>query len=54
MNYVSTTILTVLFNFQTPRTYSANNIDDLTEVVVHIKKKYPNTILGGIGVSMGG
>lgn len=43
-----------LFFFQTPRTYSANNIDDLTEVILHIKKKYPDTILGGIGVSMGG
>lgn len=35
-------------------TYSANNIDDLIEVVLHIKNKYPDTILGGIGVSMGG
>ncbi|XP_025414841.1 protein ABHD1-like [Sipha flava] len=68
--YVRATSLTVqksgfrvvVFNYRgiggielkTPRTYSANNIDDLTEVIIHIKKKYPNTILGGIGVSMGG
>uniref|UniRef100_A0A2S2P2P3 Abhydrolase domain-containing protein 3 n=1 Tax=Schizaphis graminum TaxID=13262 RepID=A0A2S2P2P3_SCHGA len=52
----------VVFNYRgiggielkTPRTYSANNIDDLTEIVGHIKSKYPDTILGGIGVSMGG
>ncbi|XP_027840581.1 phospholipase ABHD3-like [Aphis gossypii] len=52
----------VVFNYRgiggielkTPRTYSANNIDDLTEVVGHIKSKHPDTILGGIGVSMGG
>ncbi|XP_050523517.1 phospholipase ABHD3 [Daktulosphaira vitifoliae] len=52
----------VVFNYRgiggiqlkTPRSYSANNIEDLLEVIIHIKHKYPNTVLGGLGISMGG
>ncbi|XP_050433531.1 phospholipase ABHD3-like [Adelges cooleyi] len=52
----------VVFNYRgvggvelkTPRSYSANNIEDLTEVVNHLKRKYPKTIVGGLGTSLGG
>lgn len=39
---------------QTARTYSATNIEDLTEVLNHIKHKRPNCPIAGIGFSMGG
>lgn len=41
-------------NPQTPRLYCAANVDDLTEVIAHIKKTHPNSKLGATGISMGG
>lgn len=39
---------------KTPRTYCAANSDDLSEVVEHVRKLYPNVPLGATGISMGG
>lgn len=39
---------------QTPRLYCAANVDDLTEIIAHIKNCHPNSKLGATGVSMGG
>lgn len=39
---------------QTPRTYCACNYEDLTEVIDHVKSKYPESPLGCTAVSMGG
>lgn len=39
---------------KTPRTYSASNCDDLTEVIEHVRKLYPHVLLGATGISMGG
>ncbi|XP_022180325.1 protein ABHD1-like isoform X1 [Myzus persicae] len=52
----------VVFNYRgrggvklkTARTYSATNIEDLTEVLKHVKSKRPNSPIAGIGFSMGG
>ncbi|XP_050420868.1 phospholipase ABHD3-like isoform X2 [Adelges cooleyi] len=52
----------IVFNYRgvggvelkTPRGYCGNNTEDLTEVINHVKQKYPKTILGGLGVSLGG
>ncbi|XP_050424499.1 phospholipase ABHD3-like isoform X2 [Adelges cooleyi] len=41
-------------DLKTPRSYSANNIEDLTEIIDHVKQKYPKSVLGGLGISMGG
>ncbi|XP_050440404.1 phospholipase ABHD3-like [Adelges cooleyi] len=51
----------VVFNYRglggvklkTPKCYSGSNIEDLTEVIHHVKQKYPKTVLGGLGISMG-
>uniref|UniRef100_T1J8Q0 AB hydrolase-1 domain-containing protein n=1 Tax=Strigamia maritima TaxID=126957 RepID=T1J8Q0_STRMM len=37
----------------TPRTYCACNCEDLSEVVSHIKSKFPEAPLVGVGISMG-
>lgn len=55
-------VRTVVFNnrglggieLKTPRLYCAANIEDLSEVVNHIKKLNPDVKLGGAGISMGG
>ncbi|XP_076299060.1 abhydrolase domain containing Hydr1 isoform X1 [Lasioglossum baleicum] len=39
---------------KTQRTYCAANSDDLSEVVEHVRKLYPNVPLGATGISMGG
>ncbi|XP_075233529.1 abhydrolase domain containing Hydr1 isoform X2 [Lycorma delicatula] len=39
---------------KTQRTYCAANTDDLQEVLEHIKAKYPDAPVGGVGISMGG
>lgn len=39
---------------KTPRTYNAANIDDISEVIEHVKKLYPHVPLGATGISMGG
>lgn len=39
---------------QTPRTYCAANIEDTEFVIQHVKNKYPNAPLMGVGVSLGG
>ncbi|XP_078045015.1 abhydrolase domain containing Hydr1 isoform X1 [Augochlora pura] len=39
---------------KTPRTYCAANSDDLSEVIEHVRKLYPNVPLGATGISMGG
>lgn len=39
---------------QTPRLYCAANVEDVTEVIAHIKKTHPNSKLGATGISMGG
>ncbi|VVC40803.1 Serine aminopeptidase, S33,Alpha/Beta hydrolase fold,AB hydrolase 4 family [Cinara cedri] len=52
----------VVFNYRgrggmrlkTARAYSANNIEDLTEVLKHVKSKRPNSPIAAIGFSMGG
>ncbi|ELU04778.1 hypothetical protein CAPTEDRAFT_143198 [Capitella teleta] len=41
-------------DLKTPRTYNATNIEDLCEVIAHIKGRYPDSPLLGVGVSMGG
>lgn len=41
-------------HFQTPRLYSAANVEDLSEVVRHISKSYPTSKMGATGISMGG
>lgn len=55
-------VRTVVFNnrglggieLKTPRLYCAANIEDLSEVVNHIKKLNPDIKLGATGISMGG
>ncbi|XP_050424495.1 phospholipase ABHD3-like isoform X2 [Adelges cooleyi] len=52
----------VVFNYRgiggvklkTPKSYSGSNIEDLIEVIIRVKLKYPKTVLGGLGISMGG
>ncbi|XP_058804046.1 phospholipase ABHD3-like [Phymastichus coffea] len=52
----------VIFNYRgmggvkikTPKFYCAANCEDLAEVVDHVKKLHPQTILGAAGISMGG
>jgi predicted alpha/beta-fold hydrolase len=39
---------------QTSRTYCAANIDDLSAVVGHVKKRYTGSQLFAVGVSLGG
>lgn len=39
---------------KTPRLYSAANVDDLREVLLHISSTYPNSKFGATGISMGG
>ncbi|XP_059144373.1 phospholipase ABHD3-like isoform X2 [Physella acuta] len=39
---------------KTPRTYCAANIEDTEFVIQHVKNKYPNAPLMGVGVSLGG
>lgn len=41
-------------NSQTPRLYSAANVEDLAEVLQHISKSYPNSKIAATGISMGG
>lgn len=41
-------------HIQTPRLYSAANLDDLKEVLQHISSSYPNSKFGATGISMGG
>lgn len=43
-----------MYEFQTPRLYSAANVEDLSEVVRHISKSYPTSKIGATGISMGG
>ncbi|XP_050421653.1 phospholipase ABHD3-like isoform X2 [Adelges cooleyi] len=51
----------VVFNYRgvgglklkTPRSFTGHDLEDVTEVVNHVKQKYPKTILGGLGISMG-
>lgn len=38
---------------KTPRLYCANNIDDMDEVLRHIKSKYPNARIVATGISLG-
>lgn len=55
-------VRSVVFNYRglggiplkTPRTYCACNYEDLTEVIDHVKSKYPESPLGCTAVSMGG
>lgn len=44
----------IYFLNQTPRLYSAANVEDLSEVLQHIRKSYPNSKIGATGISMGG
>lgn len=39
---------------KTPRTYCAANCEDLIEVIDHVKVKYEGSLLGAVGISMGG
>lgn len=39
---------------KTPRLYCAANVEDLTEVIAHIKNTHPNSKMGATGISMGG
>lgn len=39
---------------KTPRLYCAANCEDISEVVNHVNKKYPNVKKGATGISMGG
>jgi abhydrolase domain-containing protein 1/3 len=41
-------------SLKTPRLYCAANCEDLSEVVNHVHKKYPNVKTGATGISMGG
>lgn len=41
-------------SLKTPRLYCAANCEDLSEVVNHVHKKYPNVKKGATGISMGG
>lgn len=41
-------------SLKTPRLYCAANCEDLSEVVNHVNKKYPDVKKGAAGVSMGG
>lgn len=47
-------LIFILYFVQTPRTYCAANIDDLTEVVEYVHEKYPDAPLAATGISMGG
>lgn len=38
----------------TPRTYSACDTEDLREVLIHIKAKYPGNPIYAVGISLGG
>jgi len=52
----------VVFNFRgrggltlkSPRTYCAANSEDLSEIIEHVKNKYPHAPLIAVGVSLGG
>jgi len=52
----------VVFNFRgrgglglkSPRTYSAANSDDLSEILDHVNEKYPNASIVVTGISLGG
>jgi len=39
---------------KTPRTYCGSNYEDFIEVLEHVKRKYPNALVGAVGISMGG
>lgn len=39
---------------KTSRTYCACNYEDLMEVIDHVKAKYEGSLLGAVGISMGG
>lgn len=41
-------------SLKTPRLYCAANCEDLSEVVNHVHKKFPNVRKGATGISMGG
>lgn len=43
-----------LFLLQTARLYCASNVEDVSEVIAHVKTLYPTVPLGVIGVSLGG
>jgi len=52
----------VVFNFRgrggislkSPRTYCAANSDDLSEIIDHVKKEYPQAPVLAVGISLGG
>lgn len=41
-------------SLKTPRLYCAANCEDLSEVVNHVHKRYPDVKKGATGISMGG
>ena len=51
----------VVFNFRgrgglglkSPRTYCAANSDDLSEILDHLNKNYPNAPVVAVGISLG-
>ena len=51
----------VVFNFRgrggltlkSPRTYCAANSEDLSEIIDHVREKYPQAPLIAVGVSLG-